>query len=479
MSASTPNNPIASNEEGDGVAEPIFAAPEDEPPRLVLRNLPFDQSRNIIQDEHNHGTTKIGRLIRHDFFHVLLQLSTWRLMLLMLFIWTFLVLFFAAMYVAANRGHGTGVCNLGLPGEPLYYYSAFAFSLQTQQATGYGLPNSSNAFFEDCPALIATVYFQMTSSLFFNAFLIGVIISRISNSANRSVQCMFSKKAIVSMIGGQLRFQFRVFDLDSRHPVVEARVKLFAVTKDRPVPRPLRTLQPNDELGGMLFLSLPQVVSHHIDSYSLLHPPVSRDPALTDEHHGPIYHHNNHGLVLRQADSATCSRKEVICSICGATHSTHERWARHVEYMQMMERQEDFPTEGTHLSISSQEVNVDRYQPMQNMAVLESHYLDNISEVICVVEGIDPLTSGTFTALYSYRATDIVWDDGAMFSPCLRVEKDLFRVDLNRFHGITIKPKGRLQQLSLRLHDSFFRETEAEQGKPIAIPDRIAEEEDE
>ena len=156
------------NEEVDGVPEFNDACPEDDPPRLVLRNLPFDQSRNIIQVKHNQGTTKIGRLIRHDFFHVLLQLSTVKIIFLMLALWTFSILFFAAMYVAVNNRHGTGVCNLGLPDQPLYYYTAFAFALQTQQATGYGLPNGTNAFFEDCPALITVVYFQMTSSLFFN-----------------------------------------------------------------------------------------------------------------------------------------------------------------------------------------------------------------------------------------------------------------------------------------------------------------------
>jgi hypothetical protein len=171
MEASSQQDSIypTSNEEPDGVAEPNVATQDnDETPRLILRNLPFDQSRNIIQVQHNQGTTKIGRLIRHDLFHVLLQLSTMKIILLMLSLWTFLILFFAAMYVAANNRHGQGVCNMGLPDEPFYYYAAFAFSLQTQQATGYGLPNGSNAFFEDCPALVTVIYFQMVSSLFLN-----------------------------------------------------------------------------------------------------------------------------------------------------------------------------------------------------------------------------------------------------------------------------------------------------------------------
>lgn len=120
----------------------VIPAPEHHmahgPPRLVLRNFPFDQSRNIVQVEHNQGTAKISRLIRHDLFHVLLQLSTVKIILLLMSCWTALILFFAAMYIAADRYHGIGICSMGLSGEPLYFYTAFAQSLQTAVSTGFG-----------------------------------------------------------------------------------------------------------------------------------------------------------------------------------------------------------------------------------------------------------------------------------------------------------------------------------------------------
>ncbi|GKY97838.1 hypothetical protein MPSEU_000741900 [Mayamaea pseudoterrestris] len=448
---------------------------EEDTPRLVRRNLPFNQSRNIIQVKHNQGTTKIGRLLRHDFFHVLLRLPAWKTTLMLLCIWTSIILVWAAAYMAVDRSEQSAACGIGLRGTQASYYTAFAFSLETCTTLGYGLPNSVNAFFEYCPAFQFTVYLQMTMSMFFNAFLIAIIIARIANAANRSAQVVFSNKAIVSIDGNQVRFMFRVFDVDSRHPVVEAHVRLYGVTKDRPVPRPLRTIQPNDDLGGMLFLSLPQVVSHHIDIYSLLHP--SRD----DNGHAanPVNTHNNQGLVLRQADSGSCNREEVVCFICGDDYGTHERWIKHVNFQQRLERKNGYPIEGTHLSIQPHELSMDSFIPEQDLKVLQNHFMDNISEVICLVEGIDPLTSGSFTALYSYRAADVIWDNGAAFRPCLRVENDMFRVDLDRFHDIVRKRSERKQQVSMRVHDGLFSEQVEPKAKEMHIPQPIAEDDEE
>lgn len=106
----------------------------------------------------------------------------------------------------------------------------------------------------------------------FNAFLFAFFYTSLAKSSARGIQVLFSKKAIVSTEGDQVRLQIRIYDLDPTHPVVEAHVRLYAWTKHRPVPRPLRLLQPNDELGGLLYMSMPTVISHHIDTYSMMHP---------------------------------------------------------------------------------------------------------------------------------------------------------------------------------------------------------------
>ncbi|GKY94723.1 hypothetical protein MPSEU_000437800 [Mayamaea pseudoterrestris] len=416
----------------------------DDLPRLVRRNLPFNQSDNAIQVLHNQGI-KILRLTSYDYFHVLLRYSLAQILILLIFLWTINILFFAGVYVSIDP-HESGSCGLGLNGQPITWATAWGFSLQTATTVGYTLPNSVNGYFENCPSLQTAVFFQTTFSLLFNACLIAIVTGRIANSSLRAIQVIFSDKAIVSVMAGQVRLQIRVFDADARHPVVEAHVRLYAVMKDKPVPRPLRLIQPNDDQGAKMLLSLPQVICHHIDLYSLLHPPKPDNPTNAVRN----------GLDLRQADSLTCTREEVVCPVCSETYGTFERWVRHVQFNQIVEREDEIPVKGSHLEVKPEELNLNRYKPSSNLHAMQTHFEQEVSEVICVVEGIDPLTSGSFAAVHSYRKEDIFWQNGAVFHPCISAEADSYTVDLDRFHEIITKSGGRQQQLSIRPHDMFF-----------------------
>ena len=278
---------------------------------------------------------------------------------------------------------------------------------------------------------------QMAWSLIYNAFLLAFLYARLGRSESRGNQVVWSSKALVSSINGQVRFQIRLFDVDAKHPVVEAHVRIYCVMKERPIPRPLRLLQPDDELGGMLFLSFPTVVSHHIDLYSMLHPASIDCPMVPA------------GLLLRQVDGTTGARDDVICPVCGESYGSFQAWKCHARYQQIVEANDDYPIQGTHLSLNLTEI--ERHSPLQptaNLEKIKKHFEANVSEIICVVEGIDPIQSGTFQALQSYRYEDIVWDFHSQFAPCLsivnsypfpnsaRFRPEMFQVDLDRYHDI-------------------------------------------
>ena len=65
-------------------------------------------------------------------------------------------------------------------------------------------------------------------------------------------------------------------------------------------------------------------------------------------------------------------------------------------------------------------------------------------KVLALVEGIDPINSGTFQALQSYRYEDIVWEPHSQFAPCLTVvdkpnrKEQIYSVDLERYHDIVV-----------------------------------------
>jgi hypothetical protein len=317
---------------------------------------------------------------------------------------------------------------------------------------GYTLPVGSNAFFENCPAVQTLIYLQSVWSMFFNAFLIAFLYSRVARAESRSVQLVFSDKAIVSRtLEGQFRFQVRLYDVDSKHPVVEAKCRMYAVLRHRSVPVLLRLISPNDELGSPLFLSLPCVAAHHIDHYSALHVPVDL-PVETC------------GLTLRQADSYSSSREEVNCPICGESFGTVERWRAHVLNAVRVERNGEYPVEGTHRALSLEQP--DRHQhpgvglPHVTMQEIADYFYRHVAEVIVIASAQDPLTSGSFQALQSYRFEDVVFDPSATFEPCIYVDdsQGKFKVDLKSFHVVRTNSDGRptagSTSSSLKIRDS-------------------------
>merc|ERR1712157_309484 len=118
--------------------------------------------------------------------------------------------------------------------------------------------------------------------------------------------------------------------------------------------------------------------------------------------------------------------------ICGDAFGTRERLWKHIRYNQTLERYCDIPEDlpGTHLFLGKQE---DPPAKQSNFNDLKSFWDENHMEVIAVIEGIDPLTSGTFQALQSYQKEDIVF--GGSFAKCFTddnvVDFDLFHTVVN------------------------------------------------
>jgi hypothetical protein len=98
--------------------------------RLVRRDLPFSQSRNRVHVGHNHGW-KILRLLRHDWFHVILRYPPGLSLLVLLSLWTCFVIFFAYLYVKVDSRDPNVDCGLGVVGDPINFGQAFSFSLET------------------------------------------------------------------------------------------------------------------------------------------------------------------------------------------------------------------------------------------------------------------------------------------------------------------------------------------------------------
>jgi hypothetical protein len=222
---------------------------------------------------------------------------------------------------------------------------------------------------------------------------------------------------VIKMENEKIMLKVLCYDIDARHPVVETHVQMYAFHKDFTLV-PLRIICPNDDLGARLVTSLPVQVIHHVDHHSVCSP--RKFPLVED----------SNGLFLRGVDSATANQEEIVCPVCGESYGTYERLRNHVRYNKIIEERDDFPVETSHLGFEVPEVT-----PLTLLEV-QQHMEANISEIVVIVEGIDPQLSGTFQALQSYKYEDIVWEGD--FEPCLSKRDNKFIVDMLKFQMIRV-----------------------------------------
>uniref|UniRef100_A0A7S0CFI0 Potassium channel inwardly rectifying transmembrane domain-containing protein n=1 Tax=Proboscia inermis TaxID=420281 RepID=A0A7S0CFI0_9STRA len=267
-------------------------------PRLIKRDLPHHQSTAKVSIVRKN---LVNKLALHDWFHMLLRWTTTFSISILLLVWTFAIIVFALIYMYDDKINPLVECGLGAAGDPIGFNGAFAFSLETCTTVGYGLPNSTNGFFEQsCTSLQAIIYFQMVWSMMFNAFLFSFFFSRLSRSQERSVQVLFSNKAIIERKNGKWVIHIRVYDLDSSLSLVEAHARMYCVSWNEyakqksedlqpQLLQTMRILHPNDELDSSLFPSIPSTITHHIDAYSPLTPSYFRKEANVLHGHGLVY----------------------------------------------------------------------------------------------------------------------------------------------------------------------------------------------
>ena len=207
------------------------------------------------------------------------------------------------------------------------------------------------------------------------------------------LQWFFTDKAVIVEDKGSFHFCFQACEM-RKHQLIEAHVRCYAVSRTRAPSgetefqtQVLRLGNPDDELGGMLLLSLPTTVLHHIDAWS---------PLLPQE--------NEHN---------------VISGLEGQDSPLHR--------FDILQREKDRGNDESRITTTSR-------------SKLKSWLEEKSMEILVILEGIDPLTSATLQARHSYTANDIVFD--AWFAPCVHSdESGECVIDFAKFHDL--RPKLR------------------------------------
>ena len=307
---------------------------------IDLRNVEDAKKNSRMLDrkggfQQSLGEWRIQRLVPDKFalywwkdaYHTLLNSPTWRLFSVLYLVYVLVVVLFAVVYLTVanlsmyveSTTEGTGSsssdpmmaeettvssCDMDITNmsEALY------FSLSTMTTIGYGV---SDYYFGDCWAPFAVVLLQVLFSISYNAVAIGIIFQRLSRGQNRATTVVFSDKAIIRRIRGELYFMFQLCE-QRKHQLAEAHVRLYCVRHERErehsdtnsdlkkIPEgnkvesivdtcyfqthAMRTQHPDDSLGAYLLMALPNVVVHRLDESSPLVPPHEWIDAKNERH---------------------------------------------------------------------------------------------------------------------------------------------------------------------------------------------------
>mmetsp|Transcript_11599 Transcript_11599/g.27902 ORF Transcript_11599/g.27902 Transcript_11599/m.27902 type:complete len:464 (+) Transcript_11599:150-1541(+) len=401
--------------------------------RLLDRDATFSQS---------HGHWGVQRLSRHqrwflsriwsdwicgDWFHRLAYQKTWILMGILFVAYASIVVFFAFVYLGVSiLGSKTEVSPDGSKKVIAFcdmdindHMEALYFSLSTMTTIGYGV---SDYYFGGCWTPLLLVLWQGCCAITFDAVAVGLLFHRISRGTKRGKNIIFSDKAAIQQVNGVWYFMFRMGELRQYH-LIEATVRCYCVkherlpmsastntaiqcdsdvaTNENPtsaaintthfVSRQMKLKHPDEEYGSHLWMGLPQVIVHRMDSQSPLVPP---SPTWYDEQ--------------------------------GMVHPTP--------------------------SISPQDEEQGSDSIIVNS--LEDFWWDRNVEVVVLVQGVDEATGATTQARHSYKASDLRWNHTFVpcARPAPRTRRWSTRqsvaaeVDFSRFHEMAPAPVLNCQQ---------------------------------
>lgn len=450
-----------------------FAKKAKVPPynsRIVDRDSKFHQSNGRLAIKKKIGGEDWRALYSGDLFHSLIDAPSARSIGILLTGYMLLVVLFSIPYYHISKTYG---CDMGIDS----YQEAFSFSLETMATIGYG---TQDIFFDNCWSPIFVLACQISCKLIADAVIIGVIYSRFGRPNTRASTILFSNHAVIRRISGKLYFMFQLVEL-RKHQLIEAQVRLYVIRKDIDPPDEsefdselrdniadgspivsgekssggksnlrktvtnfqtckMRLNFPNDELGGMLIMCLPQVVVHEIDAWSPLMPPplwrscanpkkcyqwnskasddsnaakypnvVKRSESLSNVSQTSNRSSNLNlgeiGSRLNSNDNNGSPLNDNSGSFLGVNGS------KGVSVSHDVNSSDAFPAS----HVSPADIEKDRIKKEKDM--ISFYMQDRKMEIMAIVEGIDATTGGVVQARHSFIHSEIEWDKS--FTPCV------------------------------------------------------------
>merc|ERR1712142_139886 len=153
------------------------------------------------------------------------------------------------------------------------FAACFLFSLETQHTIGYGTRQTTT----ECPDAMFVMSVQSVLGCIIQAFMVGLVFSKLSRPRNRSKTIVFSNQAVITMRNKKLCLIIRIGDLrdDNFIPGTQISAKLLRrrISTEGEVYQEMHNLLVNPETTSepCIFFVWPLDIVHVIDENSPLY----------------------------------------------------------------------------------------------------------------------------------------------------------------------------------------------------------------
>lgn len=376
------------------------------------------------------GSLRMARLNRSaalyfaDLWHTLVDSSLRVVFLVFILLYLLAILVFTFIYMMMSEA-----CQLDLA----TFGAAWAFSLETIMTIGYAFPGKGD-YFTQCWPLVVSVTLESILGVICDSVCVGLVFARLSRAQTRAATIVFSDCAVMRRIHGKLSIMFQVAEM-RKHQLVEAHVRCYAVSRHRCADSSplfyfrsdmMRLVKPDDELGGMLFMAFPNVIVHNIDHFSPLQPP-------------PI-HQSSMGFIKQPNPSKENIFPGVIQRDCDVENGSRDLVHDPDHPSVIVGNQEIEPKIPPSIVPGSASAEAAQRAYAAEEEKIKKYLMEHRVEIICLVEGIDAVTSDTIQARHSYCFEDIMWHFD--FVPCLLEDEDgAAQLDFEQFHKVFPVPE--------------------------------------
>jgi len=153
------------------------------------------------------------------------------------------------------------------------FSACFLFSLETQHTIGYGSRQTTTK----CPDAVVVMSLQSVLGCLIQAFMVGLVFSKLSRPSSRSKTVIFSQNAVINVRNQKLSLIFRIGDLRDDNFIlgtqISAKLMRRRITKEGELFQEMQMLkvEPDTADEPCIFFVWPLEIVHVIDEESPLY----------------------------------------------------------------------------------------------------------------------------------------------------------------------------------------------------------------